>query len=231
MNNSIAQVFNFNSQALRTSGTPDNPMFCLADVCRILGIGNPSDVAGRLPADYLDSIEVVTSNGKVPMCFVNEPGLYEAVFASRKPLAKTFRRWIFEEVIPSIRKTGRYELIAAAPIDPKPELTAARDIAEIHALVDRLSPRYSQFLIDSYLNRQFPALPGDTKRWAGVVEIAEELGLPVDDSNRSKLGKFVKAIVGNLAREEVRLCNGTMRPIAVYPVTEPVIDAVRSQFA
>lgn len=121
--------------------------------------------------------------------------------------------------------------VASVTIDQKPELTAARDIAEIHQLTDRLSPRIAQFLIDSYLNRQFPALPGDSVRWAGVVEIAEELGLPVNDKNRSKLGKFVKAIVGNLAREETRLCNGTMRPIAVYPVTDAVVDAVRSYFA
>lgn len=226
---SIVQIFSHNSKELRTAGAPDKPLFCLADVCKILEIKDASQAAERIPERSRCKIRVATGVRFEDLWFVDEPGLYRLIFRSNKEEAVKFQDWVFEEVLPTIRKTGKYEM-PVEPVDPKPELTAARDVAEIYALTDRISPRYSQFLIDSYLDRQFPALPGDAERWAGVVEIAQELGLPVNDKNRAKLGKFVKAIVGNLAREETRLCNGTMRPIAVYPVTETVIDAVRSYF-
>ena len=44
------------------------------------------------------------------MRFINESGLYRLIFASRKPEAEKFRRWVFHEVLPSIRKTGYYSV-------------------------------------------------------------------------------------------------------------------------
>lgn len=84
--------------------------FLLKDLCRILGIGNPTDVKNRLD-DGVVSIEVIQDrlgrNQKAT--FVNEDGLYEVILDSRKPEAKRFRKWITSEVLPSIRKTGNYE--------------------------------------------------------------------------------------------------------------------------
>ncbi|HDJ2741175.1 TPA: hypothetical protein PP068_001534 [Salmonella bongori] len=52
--------------------------------------------------------------------FVNEPNLYRVIFRSNKPETKQFQDWVFSEVLPTIRKTGRYEKKPAAePLSPK----------------------------------------------------------------------------------------------------------------
>lgn len=103
---------------IRTAGSSDQPLFCLADVCRALDIENNRNVRNRLDEDDVRTMDigVVTGTKKdgtdatqiVPMTFVTEVGLYEAIFISRKPEAKAFRKWVTSEVLPSIRKTGSY---------------------------------------------------------------------------------------------------------------------------
>lgn len=46
---------------------------------------------------------------------VTEAGLYALIFTSRKPVAKEFQRWVFEDVLPSIRKTGQYSIPKPGP--------------------------------------------------------------------------------------------------------------------
>ena len=87
----------------------EEPWFVLADLCRVLDLSNPSMVADRLDPDALSSTEVIDSMGRKQHArIVNEPGLYEVVFLSRKPEARAFKRWITHDVIPAIRKHGGY---------------------------------------------------------------------------------------------------------------------------
>lgn len=86
------------------------PWFVAADVCRTLEIGNTSQALSRLDEDEKDVILNDTLGGVQKMSIVNEPGLYTLVLGSRKDEAKGFKRWITHEVIPSIRKTGKYEV-------------------------------------------------------------------------------------------------------------------------
>lgn len=104
------QVFNSEEFGfVRTMGTAENPLFCLMDVCRVLDLGNPSQVKARLD-DNLISNEVIPDElGRMKQTlFVNEDGLYDVIFDSRKPEARKFRKWVTSEVLPSIRKTGSY---------------------------------------------------------------------------------------------------------------------------
>ena len=96
---------------IRTLGDWENPKFCLVDLCRILEIGNPSDVKKRLE-DGVVSIEVIPDSlGRLQkMTFVNEDGFYDVVLDSRKPVAKKFRKWVTKEVLPTLRKTGSYTM-------------------------------------------------------------------------------------------------------------------------
>ena len=84
------------------------PWFVLTDVCRELGIGNATDAAHRLDDDEkgIDSIE--TLGGRQNAITVSESGLYSLILTSRKEGAKRFKKWVTAEVLPSIRKTGRY---------------------------------------------------------------------------------------------------------------------------
>lgn len=85
----------------------NEPLFCLADVCSVLDL-TPSKVAQRLDKDVLSKYPLETAGGIQQINFVNEDGLYEAIFDSRKPEAKQFRKWVTSEVLPSIRKHGAY---------------------------------------------------------------------------------------------------------------------------
>lgn len=106
------QVFTFpvSSQVVRVKGDIEFPWFCLTDICSILGLSNPSDLAKKqLKQDGIDKIEVIDSLGRPQyVLFINEPNLYRCVLRSSKPEAEAFQDWIVEKVVPTIRKTGSF---------------------------------------------------------------------------------------------------------------------------
>jgi len=83
--------------------------YCASDVCRACGIINSRDAVSRLDDDEKTRVSgIPTPSGQQEMTFVSEAGLYALVLTSNKPEAKSFKRWITHEVIPSIRKHGAY---------------------------------------------------------------------------------------------------------------------------
>ena len=105
------QIFN-NPQfgEIRTAGTADNPLFCLSDVCKALGL-TQGHVRERLDDGVVSTEPIQDSLGRQQFAnFVNEDGLYDVILDSRKSEAKVFRKWITSEVLPSIRKTGGYSI-------------------------------------------------------------------------------------------------------------------------
>jgi prophage antirepressor-like protein len=99
------QIFNYESNEVRTVMWNGEPWFCLVDVCRVLGIKNPSQMADRLDQDERAMFDI-GRQGKT--WFINESGLYSVILRSDKPKAKPFRKWVTGTVLPSIRKTGAY---------------------------------------------------------------------------------------------------------------------------
>lgn len=85
----------------------DEPWFVASDVCKALDISNPTMATQRLDDDERSKFNL-GRQGEVNI--VNEYGLYNLILTSRKPEAKKFKRWITHEVIPSIRKTGGYQI-------------------------------------------------------------------------------------------------------------------------
>ena len=107
--NTSVQMFNNSSFGeIRTSWIEEKPFFCLVDVCRALELENPSKIASGLDKNGVTISYTLTPKGMQNLLFVNEPNLYRCVFRSRKENAIVFQNWIFEEVIPEIRKTGGY---------------------------------------------------------------------------------------------------------------------------
>lgn len=84
------------------------PLFCLADVCKILGLDNSRQAKTRLDQKGVTSIDTLTNGGVQKLDFINEPNLYRLIFQSRKSEAEVFQEWVFSEILPSIRKTGSY---------------------------------------------------------------------------------------------------------------------------
>jgi prophage antirepressor-like protein len=109
------QIFEYEEDdaQFRVFDRDGEPWFVLADVCRKLGIANPSDAAARLDDDEKMTLGISEGQSGVrggarQMNIINESGLYSLVLRSSKPEAKRFKKWITSEVLPAIRKTGAY---------------------------------------------------------------------------------------------------------------------------
>ena len=128
------------------------PLFCLSDVCKALELANPSQVKARLDSGDLISVEV-TTKGKnqhgeftrtTSMTYIGEANLYRCIFQSTKEEAKAFQRWVFEEILPQIRKTGGYIPVSAED-DEKTVLAKAlgimkRTLEEKNRLIEEQRP-------------------------------------------------------------------------------------------
>lgn len=83
------------------------PWFCLADVCKVLGL-KQNGVVMRLEKGVISTEPLSTRGGTQMANFVSEDGLYDVILDSRKPSARAFRKWVTSEVLPQIRRTGGY---------------------------------------------------------------------------------------------------------------------------
>ena len=103
-------TFNFHNSPVRTITDPKGGIwFCGTDVCNILGYQN----SRKALQDHCKEAGVTkrytpTTSGNQEITFINEPNLYRLIIKSRKPEAERFEAWVFEEVLPQIRKTGSY---------------------------------------------------------------------------------------------------------------------------
>lgn len=114
-----ALTFTFSTQALRCIMRDGEPWFVAADVCSALDVKDTSMACSRLDDDERGTNTVGTPSGQQEMTIINESGLYSLILTSRKPEAKKFKKWVTSEVLPAIRKTGRY-IDAEAKATPAP---------------------------------------------------------------------------------------------------------------
>jgi hypothetical protein len=135
------QSFNFDGDDVRFVGTSDAPEWVAADVCKILEIENVSDTLTVFEDDEKGIATIDTLGGEQKVLTVMESGLYKLIFKSRKPVAKKFQKWVFSEVLPSLRKTGTYSIQGESLTKPFfPVLQERRDRLEIIQLgMDLLS--------------------------------------------------------------------------------------------
>lgn len=139
---SAIQVFNSPQFGeIRTAGTSEEPLFCLSDVCSVLGL-RQGDVKQRLDDGVVSTQPIIDALGREQQAnFVNEDGLYDVILDSRKPQAKAFRKWVTSEVLPAIRKTGGY---IATKQDDTPEEIMARALTIAQATLAKREERLKQ---------------------------------------------------------------------------------------
>lgn len=108
MNNEL-QLFNFESQKLRTLQINGEPFFVGKDLAEILGYQNGSRDINR-HVDEEDRTKLMLSDGRQSKetIIINESGMYSLILSSKLPNAKKFKRWVTSEVLPAIHKTGVY---------------------------------------------------------------------------------------------------------------------------
>ena len=109
--------FNYHDSQIRVvTDTDGNPWWVAKDVCDILGFADHnSAVRSHLDEDEKGVLPAQTLGGIQKMLSVNESGLYALIFKAPKPEARPFRKWVTSEVLPTIRKTGKYDLPQSKP--------------------------------------------------------------------------------------------------------------------
>ena len=104
---------NTNLGKVRVKGNGEEPLFCLADICKILGLTTSAKIADMVKTEFelyeLNSHSFDSGYGIKEFTMLTEPQLYFVLMRSDKPKARPFRQWVVNEVLPSIRKKGRYE--------------------------------------------------------------------------------------------------------------------------
>lgn len=129
-----ALTFSFENIAVRTLGTPETPLFVALDVANALGFAKARNaVAQHVDPEDLIKAEVETKGGIQTVNCVNESGLYALIFGSKLESAKRFKKWVTSEVLPAIRRTGRYECPVAAALT----IDAAQQLAIRNAVAHR----------------------------------------------------------------------------------------------
>lgn len=114
---SLTQFTFHNEYNVRIIDLDGELWFVATDVANALDYPSASHVARNLDEDEKGIHNLYTLGGSQEMLIINESGLYSAILKSRKPEAKKFKKWVTSEVLPSIRKTGKYE--SPKPITPR----------------------------------------------------------------------------------------------------------------
>ena len=181
---------NENFGEVRVAGTSEEPLFCLADVCRVLDL-QVTPTKNRLKPDGVSLIKVIDSLGREQEAtFITEQNLYKVIMRSDKPQAEPFQDWVCGEVLPSIRKTGSYstekllspsELIlklAQMNVENERKMKALEEKqtrleSEIEEIKQRTTTDLHQSTIVAYVSRNNIKL--DVKRYGAMGRKASTL--------------------------------------------------------
>jgi BRO family, N-terminal domain/P63C domain len=230
--------FVFDGRQVRTVMLDGAPWFVVSDLCAILGIQNAPDVAAK-NLDTRDRVKIyISSSGQGRRVWVtNEPGMYRLILRSNKPDAEKFQDWICREVLPSIRKTGRYQVDLRGWLStgPKPwtEMFPDRFFDEVFRLHGKdpsrdrdQEPWLAQVIIGTIYRRLTQ----------GIVETFHTLN-PVRYGKRGRRHRHHQYLSDGRADLQVRQlvseCIGTMSAaqnweqfLSVWNAHHPIIDAL-----
>lgn len=183
----------------------DEPYFVGKDVTDILGYQNGSrDINRHVDDEDKGTTEMVTPGGKQKVQIINESGLYSLILSSKLPTAKKFKRWVTSEVLPSIRRTGSYQV----PSDPMSALRlmfeAQSQSNEKVAVIDK---RVTDLEENKLLNPgEYNYISRAVKR--RVKEVASELNLDLINKQRSQiyhsLNRDLNCFVGIKTRSQFK---------------------------
>lgn len=160
------QSFGFGEQLVRAFDRDGGVWFVANDVCGALEIANPRNAVSRLADDERDDVHTADTMGRLQKTsIISESGMYALVFTSRKAAAQAFRKWVTSEVLPSIRKTGRFEMPMAANDRKTIDLEGALGTAD-----DRHTIKTAMLMVQMY---------NDLYGQQAGREIAQKLGFPL----------------------------------------------------
>lgn len=178
------QIFNnpeFGS--VRTITKDNEPMFCLADVCKALDITNAGNVKQRLSEKGIHNADTPTKGGMQNMVFINESNLYKVIFQSRKPSAEKFTDWVTDEVIPSIRRNGGY-------IANQEQMTPEQIVANALIVAQNIISQKDRQIEEMKPKADFFDAVADSKTAISMNEVAKVLN--IKGYGRNNLFEFLR---------------------------------------
>ena len=184
--NGQVEVFNFSQEKtpIRVQLINSEPWFVAKDVCEVLEHSNHKMAVKTLDEDEVSSVYLIDAIGrKQKTKIVSESGLYSLIFQSRKPEAKKFRKWVTEEVLPTIRKTGGY-------IPTTEEETTEEFLARAMRVTQEILNRKEQKIkeLEKQKNQQFLQIEAEKPK----VIFAEAVATSQRSCLVSELAKILK---------------------------------------
>lgn len=200
------QTFRFNNDEVRTVLINNEPYFVGKDVADILGYSNARDaLAKHVDDEDRDTVAFRDgTSGNPNLSVINESGVYSLILGSKLPEAKKFKRWVTSEVLPTIRKTGRYQV----PSDP---MEALRLMFEAQTQSNEKIAVIDHRITD--LEENAPLNPGEynlvsKKVTQRIHEIKRERGMDLNKKQNSELyralNKEIAMISGVYTRSQLR---------------------------
>lgn len=187
------QVFDFGGRKVRTAGTHEAPLFCAADVCAVLGIDDSARACERLDQDEVEEVAAkepipTSARGGRKALYVTESGLFSLILGSRKPEAKSFKKWVTSEVLPAIRRQGYYDFA-----EQERRRIVEHTLAEIFPrLPGRATPIFRK-LIGALLELRGEADSAGNPPWARLLaSMVYEWAIPVSGQQAHRRGKNAK---------------------------------------
>lgn len=169
MNNEI-MTFEFSESKfpVRNILIDDEPWFVAKDVCDVLGLEDTNKALLKLDDDEKLTRKLFVSGQNRKIWLISESGLYALVLRSNKPYAKIFRKWVTSEVVPSLRKTGRYKM---KNFKEENDFIDARDIAYEHR---------------SFQGHPIRCITIDSETWLSMNDIHKSIGSRTDSTQAAR---------------------------------------------
>lgn len=171
------QPFEFEGSQVRTAQDDNgNPLFCGTDVAQVLGYANPAKAVIDHCKGFLFWKPLETAGGIQQVRFISEGDMYRLVTSSKLPAAERFEQWVYDEVLPSIRKHGAYmtqQTLDKALTSPDFLIQLATKLKEEQEKVKELEPK-AQALDD------FTSVEG-TKLIRDAAKILSNAGTPIGE--------------------------------------------------
>jgi prophage antirepressor-like protein len=225
------QPFSFEGIEVRFVGTVDVPEWVGADIVSVLypdiELKNRSTYLRGIPTEWKGLQKVQTLGGDQDMVTVFEAGLYSLIARSNSPLAVPFQKWVYEEVLPSIRKTGSYSVGQSS--SPRSALPSAKEKLEnIRLGLDLLyelggtDERTTLALKDIVRDKlKKPALPSGGRAEWPVSDRARHLGYKPIRKDLTAIGRTAAKLYrlrhdGENPPEREQFVDGTTRMVKCY---------------
>ena len=226
----------------------DEPWFRGLTVCKSLGYEKPRNALERHVRDKhktrLKDFDRRPETGRlkidVKSWFISEPGLYSLIMHSKMKKAEKFQDWVYEKVLPSIRKTGKYEVPKPVESDPLQErrlqLDEMNTYMKVYETID--NPKLKTVIMDwmhNTISGQKAITDESTQYARDITDICKEVfKFTPDFGQKIKIGQvlkkeYMKEFDEPLLKYE-KYCNGSMRKVNAYPKDKEqwIIDTLKN---